>query len=96
MRELLWALSKQKTPELRGEDFEPPRPPENLKPPPPNRRRRRDKPRRSTVQATTLPIPAPGRIVTAFGAKMPNGTLSKGVLYQPGHRHRSSPQPKVV
>lgn len=26
-------------------------------------------------------LPAPGRVVTTFGAKMPNGTLSKGVFF---------------
>ena len=81
MRELLWALSKQKkTPELRGEDFEPPPAagkPETATAEPPT-------PPRQTAALAPFrlprgPIPAPGRIVTAFGAKTPNGTLSKGV-----------------
>ncbi len=35
---------------------------------------------RAPGSAPVALIPAPGRVVTTFGAKMPNGTLSKGVF----------------
>ncbi|MGB0632232.1 MAG: murein hydrolase activator EnvC family protein [Alphaproteobacteria bacterium] len=84
MRELLRELSKQaETPALRGEDFEPPPDsgkPEAVTPAAP-------RPQKQTAALTPFklprgPIPAPGRVVTGFGAKMPNGTLSKGIYIE--------------
>ena len=78
LRELLNKLSNRKrSPELRGPDFDPiphTQPPIGKKaafPP---------------VIISRSALPAPGRIVTTFGQKMPNGTLSRGVsvITRPG------------
>jgi len=84
MRELLRELSKrQRTPALRGEDFEPPPDAQTPKTDAPATAT----PKKQTASLTPFtlpggPVPAPGRIVTGFGAKMPNGTLSKGIFIE--------------
>ena len=89
MRELLRELSKRKNAvALRGEDFEPPpvsSRPESVAPKPAPQKAPPKKTRTAALAPFKLPrgpIPAPGRIVTGFGAKMPNGALSKGVYIE--------------
>lgn len=71
LRELLENLSKRRRkPALRGPDFEP----------------QPDTPLAGVKSESIAPVtisrgslPAPGRVITAFGEKLPNGTVSKGV-----------------
>ena len=85
MRDLLQELSKRKrTPALRGEDFEPP-PPRAAAPETAPDAAPAKKARTAALKPFKLPrgpIPAPGRVVTGFGSKLPNGTLSKGVYIE--------------
>lgn len=75
LRELLKKLSdRQRRPALRAPDFEPPPKIET-----PTRQKAAIAPRRP-VTISRGALPAPGRVVTTFGQKMPNGTLSKGVF----------------
>lgn len=72
LRELLEKLSvRPQRPALRGPDFEPS---------PGIRAPVRKKAAIPPVTISRGALPAPGRIVTSFGQKMPNGTLSKGVF----------------
>ena len=71
LRELLENLSKRRRkPALRGPDFEPQ--PDNTLP----------ESKSASIAPVTISrgsLPAPGRVITAFGEKLPNGTFSKGV-----------------
>lgn len=71
LRELLEKLSRQRgIGALRGEDFEPP----------PTSSRRGDAETGTGAAAEPLGgLPAPGRIVTSYGEKLPNGMVSKGI-----------------
>jgi septal ring factor EnvC (AmiA/AmiB activator) len=76
MRELLEKLSnRQQRPALRGPDFEP-----SPSVRAPVRKKAAIAPPRASVTISRGALPAPGRVVTSFGQKMPNGTLSKGVF----------------
>lgn len=79
LRELLARLSRPNPrpnprPALRAPDLAPP--------PAPAQKKAAIAPvlRRAPVTISRGGLPAPGRIVTKFGQKMPNGTLSKGVF----------------
>lgn len=79
LRELLARLSSPKPrpapgPALRRPDLAPP--------PGPAQKKAAIAPtaRRAPVTISRGGLPAPGRVVTSFGQKMPNGTLSKGVF----------------
>lgn len=73
LRELLDNLSRrQKRPALKMPE---PEPEPATAPPAPDRKTAALPP----VTISRGVLPAPGRVVTTFGAKMPNGTLSKGV-----------------
>lgn len=75
LRELLEKLSsRQRQPALRGPDFEPP--PDIQAP----ARKKAAIALRAPITLSRGALPAPGRVVTSFGQKMPNGTLSKGVF----------------
>jgi septal ring factor EnvC (AmiA/AmiB activator) len=72
LRELLKRLSvRHRRPALLGPDFEPS--PAAVPP-------QQKKTVRAPVTISRGALPAPGRVVTSFGQKMPNGTLSKGVF----------------
>ncbi|MAI49575.1 MAG: hypothetical protein CMM16_03285 [Rhodospirillaceae bacterium] len=72
LRELLKKLSNRKqSPELRGPDFDPT--PGIL---PPIEKKAALPP----VTRSRAALPAPGRVVTTFGQKIPNGGLSKGLV----------------
>tara|TARA_R110000868_G_scaffold14669_1_gene67882 strand:- start:2628 stop:3908 length:1281 start_codon:yes stop_codon:yes gene_type:complete len=83
LRELLEKLSaRPRRPALEGPDFEPA--PEPGSDPAPARTPELNRPaqRSASLGPVTIsrrPLPVPGRIVTAFGQKMPNGTLSRGI-----------------
>lgn len=81
IRELLQKLSdRERRPALRGPDFAP-------SPSAPAPATRAPVRKKAAIARTFPPVtisrgalPAPGRVVTSFGQKMPNGTLSKGVF----------------
>jgi murein hydrolase activator len=84
LRELLDKLSTRP----RAPAPEPALPALNLKPPPttqtpaPRLTLKRPGPKRASIGPVTISrggLPAPGKIVTTFGQKMPNGTFSKGI-----------------
>ncbi|MEX2454861.1 MAG: peptidoglycan DD-metalloendopeptidase family protein [Rhodospirillaceae bacterium] len=94
MRELMENLARQKarqnrTPALRGPDFEPPpepvgqtQPPETggtAVPPEIAPRKTVSRPANMPPSTPAGPLPAPGRIDVAFGDVMPNGVTSRGV-----------------
>lgn len=80
LRELLDRLSAApKKPALRLPDVEP----APIQMPDPKLALRRPAPKPDTTASVTITrggMPAPGKIVTSFGQKMPNGTLSKGIF----------------
>jgi len=81
LRELLEKLSSRPRKPLQETVL----PPVDLKPPAPAQTAtprltlKRPAPRIDPVTISRGGLPAPGRIVTAFGQKMPNGTFSKGI-----------------
>jgi len=84
LRELLEKLSSRPRSPLQETVL----PPVDLKPAPPaqtaapQRSLKRPEPKQVAIGPVTVSrggLPAPGRIVTAFGQKMPNGTFSKGI-----------------
>lgn len=88
LRELLEKLSaRPQRPVLRAPDLQPPpslrMPTPELEPAPaPRLTLKRPLPKSASLAPVTISrgaLPVPGRVITAFGQKMPNGTLSKGI-----------------